>query len=148
APKCELAVRLEGGLLATRCSPSAAAETVKRLALAFLRLTAERSEPPRRMRALVMAIGEVAIFAEAGLAAAQAPGRLTPQARPPIGLISLREQAQSAFGVGLAFGRIDAAALARLAELSERHGDGTLRTTPWRALLLTGVGASEAKARI
>jgi sulfite reductase beta subunit-like hemoprotein len=31
-----------------------------------------------------------------------------------------------------------------LADLSERHGDGNLRTTPWRALLLTSIAASDA----
>ena len=50
-------------------------ETVKALALAFLRLSAQRSEKPRRMRALVMAVGEEAIFAAAGLTAAHTPPR-------------------------------------------------------------------------
>jgi precorrin-3B synthase len=31
-----------------------------------------------------------------------------------------------------------------LAELSERHGDGTLRATPWRALLLAGIAVTDA----
>ena len=31
-----------------------------------------------------------------------------------------------------------------LADLSERYGDGSLRTTPWRALLLTGIAAIDA----
>ena len=53
--------------------PSTVAENVKALALAFLRLSAERSEPPRRMRALVMAVGEEAIFAEAGLCGTRVP---------------------------------------------------------------------------
>ena len=34
-------------------------------------------------------------------------------------------------------------ALHALADISERRGDGSLRTTPWRALLLTGVSASD-----
>jgi precorrin-3B synthase len=138
----EFGVQLEGGLLATRCSPSTVAETVKRLALAFLRLTAERSDPRRRMRALVMAIGEEAIFTEAGLTAAPPAARLKPEANSANGLISLKDR--SALGVGLPFGRIEAGALSHLAALSERYGDGSLRTTPWRALLLTGIAASDA----
>jgi precorrin-3B synthase len=138
----EFAVQLEGGLLATRCSPSTVAETVKRLALAFLRLTAERSDPPRRMRALATAVGEEAIFAEAGLTAAPPAARLKPEANSANGLISLKDR--SAFGVGLPFGRIEAKSLQALADISERYGDGGLRTTPWRSLLLTGVAASEA----
>jgi precorrin-3B synthase len=112
------------------------------LALAFLRLSAQRTDPPRRMRALVMAVGEEAIFAAAGLTAAHASARLTPEAKSPIGLISLGDQAQSVFGVGLPFGRIEADALYALADISERYGD--LRTTPWRALLLIGVATADA----
>ena len=127
-----------------RCAHrSSLTETVKALALAFLRLSAQRSEKPRRMRALVMAVGEEAIFAAAGLTAARTPPRLTPEARSPIGLISLGYQARSAFGVGLPFGRIEANSLHALADISERYGDGSVRTTPWRALLLTGVSASD-----
>jgi precorrin-3B synthase len=59
-------------------------------------------------------------------------------------LISFVDQAQSAFGVGLPFGRIEAGALHALADLSDRYGDGSLRTTPWRALLLTGIAAADA----
>jgi precorrin-3B synthase len=141
----KLAVQLEGGLLATRCSPSTVAETVKCLALAFLRLSAERSDPPRRMRAPVMAVGEEAIFAEAGLAAALAFPGFAPEGKSSIGLISLADRARSAFGVELPFGRIDTDTLMRLADLSDHYGDGSLRTTPWRALLLTGIAAADAQ---
>jgi precorrin-3B synthase len=139
-----LAVHLDGGTFAAFCAPSALAETVKAFALAFLRLSAQRSEKPRRMRALVMAVGEEAIFAEAGLTTAQVSPGLTPEAKLPIGLISLGDQAQRAFGVGLPFGRIDTDALTRLADLSERYSDSDLRTTPWRALLLAGISTSDA----
>jgi len=52
-------------------------------------------------------------------------------------------RSRSAFGVGLPFGRIEADALNALADISERYGDGHVRTTPWRALLLTGIAAGE-----
>jgi precorrin-3B synthase len=137
-----LAVHLDGATLTANCAPSSLTETVRALALAFLRLSAQRTDPPRRMRALVMAVGEEAIFAAAGLTAAHASARLTPEAKSPIGLISLGDQAQSVFGVGLPFGRIEADALYALADISERYGD--LRTTPWRALLLIGVATADA----
>jgi precorrin-3B synthase len=137
-----LAVHLDGAMLTANCAPSSLTETVRALALAFLRLSAQRTDPPRRMRALVMAVGEEAIFAAAGLTAAHASARLTPEAKSPIGLISLGDQAQSVFGVGLPFGRIEADALYALADISERYGD--LRTTPWRALLLIGVATADA----
>ena len=72
----KLAVHLDGGTLAALCDRTSLAETVKALALAFLRLSAQRSEQPRRMRALVMAVGEEAIFAEAGLIAVHASAGL------------------------------------------------------------------------
>jgi precorrin-3B synthase len=140
-----LTVHLDGGTRAALCARSSLAETVKVFALAFLRLSAEGSEPPRRMRALVMAVGEEAIFTEAGLAAAHAPARLTDEGKSPIGLISLGDLERSAFGVGLPFGRIEADVLHALADISERYGDGNLRTTAWRALLLTGVAAADAE---
>ena len=70
----KLTVHLDGGMLAGLCHRSLT-ESVKALALAFLRLSAQRSEKPRRMRALVMAVGEEAIFAAAGLTAARTPPR-------------------------------------------------------------------------
>jgi sulfite reductase beta subunit-like hemoprotein len=59
-------------------------------------------------------------------------------------LISFADQVRSAFGVGLPFGRIEANELQALADISELYGDRTLRTTPWRALLLTGIAAADA----
>lgn len=137
----KLAVHLDGGALAGLCSPTTVAQTVKALALSFLRLAGEGGEKPRRMRALVMAVGEEEIFAEAGLTAQPSAGHQS-AAKSPIGFISLGYQARGAFGVGLPFGRIDADELHALAGISERYGDGNLRTTPWRALLLTGVAAA------
>ena len=136
------AVHLDGGTLAAFCAPSSLTEAAKAFALAFLRLSAQRSEKPRRTRALVMAVGEEAIFAEAGLIA-HAPIGLGSEAKLPIGFISLGYRSRSAFGVGLPFGRIEADALNGLADISERYGDGHVRTTPWRALLLTGIAAGD-----
>jgi precorrin-3B synthase len=96
------------------------------------------------MRELVLSLGEDAIFAAAGLAGVAAPLASRSDARSPIGFIPGRDK--GFFGIGLPFGRIDAETLASLADLSERFGDGTLRTTPWRALLLVGVAPSETEA--
>jgi precorrin-3B synthase len=62
-----------------------------------------------------------------------------------MGLISLGHQVKAAFGVGLPFGRMEAGALASLADLAERYGDAGVRTTPFRALLLTGIAAADEK---
>jgi precorrin-3B synthase len=135
----ELAVQLDGGAHGALCSAIRAPETVKALALAFVRLSTERRAPPRRMTALVEDIGEGAIFAAAGLTPVPITDGRRAKARAPIGFIQLPGRSSGAFGVGLAFGRIEPDALVRLADLSERYGDGTLRMMPRRALLLPGV---------
>ena len=143
-----LALQLDGGTqvaLCSRASPPTLVETVKALALAFLHLSSERRQPPRRMAALIGEIGEEAIFPAAGLTPIPIPDNPTPHARSPVGFIPNPNRAEGCFGVGLPFGRIDAGALAKLADLSERHGHGSLRTTPWRALLLPGVAAADSK---
>lgn len=140
-----LAVQLDGGPHAAPCSPSTLAATVKVLALAFLRPSSERREPPRRMAALMGGIGETAIFAAAGLNPVPLPNNKKVEARSPIGRIPIPARTAGAFGVGLPFGRIEATALIGLAALSERHGDGSLRTTPWRALLFAGVAPEAAQ---
>jgi precorrin-3B synthase len=141
-----LAVQLDGGTLATLCSPPALGETVKALALAFLHLSWERREPPHRMRALVMSVGEAAIFAAAGLTPVPMPSVPVSSAPSPVGFVLYPLESNGVFGVGLPFGRIEAEALSKLAELSERYGDRSLRATPWRALLLPGIAASDAEA--
>jgi len=134
-----LAVELDGCSQAELCLRGTLAETVEALALAFLRLSRERREPPRRMAALVDEIGAAAIFAAAGLTPVTMPDGSSAAPRDPIGFVPIPASAAGCFGVGLPFGRIEAAALIDLADLSERHGDGSLRATQWRALLLPGV---------
>ena len=141
----QLAVQLDGGTLAARCAPSVLAETVKALALAFLHESGERREPPRRTRALIMAVGEEAIFNAAGLTSVSLHS-VPPFGAPSlIGFVPYPGEATGEFGVGLSFGRIEAEALFNLADLSARYGDGSLRTTPWRALLLPGIGSANVE---
>ncbi len=71
------------------------------------------------------------IFTNAGLACNTQ--RLARQARSPIGKVP------GGFGIGVRYGMFDAAQLHRLADLATQHGDGTLRLTPWRALIVPGV---------
>jgi len=139
-----LAVTLDGCSQAELCLRGTLAETVKALALAFLHLSAERRVPPRRMAALVGEIGAGAIFAAAGLMSVAMPDGASAAPCDPIGFVPIPASAAGTFGVGLPLGRIETAALIGLADLSERHGDGTLRATPWRTLLLPGVTPESA----
>jgi precorrin-3B synthase len=141
----QIAVQLDGGLHGVLCEPSSIGGAVKSLALAFLSLSPKRSERPRRMRALVAAVGEDAIFAQAHLAAVPLPPAPGPVIRSSIGLISLVDRAESVFGIGLPFGRIDASELICLADLAERYADGCVRTTMRRALLLCGIALGDGE---
>lgn len=119
------------------CAPQQAAEAVRRL----LALCAD---PPRRMREAVAALGSAQIFAAAGLEeSAAAPPRPLPQ---PIGFLPVAGDGQGAFGLGAPFGLIDVGRLAALADLAQRHGDGRLRPTPWRTVVIAGVDIAEAPA--
>jgi precorrin-3B synthase len=139
----KVALTLDGGALVALCPAAEAVASVKAVALAFLALAAPRPERTTRMRALVVAVGEAAMFAAAGLAAEHVPASQA-TAASPIGFIPYSGAAHGAFGAGLPFGRIEADALSALADLAEEFGDGGLRTTPWRVLLLPGIQPSDA----
>ena len=62
----------------------------------------------------------------------------------PIGFIRFPELRRGAFGLGLPFGALHTATLTTLADLAIRFGDGMLRLTPWRAVLIGGVAESDA----
>jgi precorrin-3B synthase len=139
-------LRLPGGDVLACCTPDATPEAARRLALAFMALAPQCPAPPRRMRALVQALGAGRVFAEAGLPAR--PDDQTPQGtdRPPIGFRAYAGGDRGAFGLGLPFGQISAAQLQALAGLAAAFGAGSLRTTPWRAVLLPGVATGRADA--
>ena len=138
-------VEIAGADAAAECSLIEAASVVRRVALAFIALAGRAAHPPRRMRELARAVGAAAVFAEAGLSAADFHKAPRPAPRS-IGFVAVPGRPCGAFGIGLPFGQIEAATLTALADLAERHGDGTLRMTPWRALLIAGVDAKEEAA--
>lgn len=133
--RCE--VGLDGGKLAAPTGPAQAAEVARPLAHAFLEL----GGAPARMRELVAELGEAAVFAAAGL---DGVPETPPDPAPPAPAGFLPDV--GVFAVALPFGTIAANALARLADTAERYGEGSIRLTPWRALLLPGVADSDASA--
>jgi precorrin-3B synthase len=119
-------------------------DIASRLARAFLRLGSQLTEPPRRMRGLIESCGAGAIAGLAGL-------RLGPPRKSgaieepcPVGLLRVNER--YCFGVGAAFGRLDAYMLDAAARAAEIFGTGEIRLTPWRALIVPFVQAEEAGA--
>ena len=130
-------VVLPGGFTVVAPAPL---QAVQALTQAFLR-QAERITPrPARMRALLAAIGAEAVFAEAGLRME----RVAPAYPAPGASVG---KMPDAFGLGLAFGVQDGAMLRRAAELAERFGNGVLRTTRARSLVVMGVGETPASRR-
>jgi precorrin-3B synthase len=139
-------LRLPAGNGLACCTLDAAPGAARRLVLAFIALAPRCPSPPRRMRALVQALGAGRVFAEAGLPTR--PDDQAPQGtdQAPIGFRAYAGGDRGAFGLGLPFGQISAAQLQALAGLAAAFGSGDLRTTPWRAVLLPGVAAGQADA--
>ncbi len=136
-----------GAPLAAEVTEGDVIEAVVRLAEAFLDLSNRCASQPRRMRALVSDIGCAPFFATAGLYNL-APVSPLPSPRT-IGWLAYSaysEGMQGGFGLGLMFGAMTASLLAVLADLAEEYGDGTLRLTPWRALVLPGIVEHDAPA--
>jgi precorrin-3B synthase len=125
-------IALAGADKMARVGPDQAVESVRCLARVLA------ASGIRRMRTFVSAIGAPGVFTAASLeAGTPAPGRAP---RSSIGWLA----DLNVFGVGLPFGCLSAESLAALAGLAELHGDSTLRTTPWRVLLLPGVAELKA----
>jgi precorrin-3B synthase len=66
----------------------------------------------------------------------------TPRELKAIGWLPYRDGEHGAFGVGLPYGATTSAVMTALALLAKQYADGTLRVTPWRALVLPGVPAA------
>jgi precorrin-3B synthase len=130
-------LRLGGGDALARCAPEEAVPAATRLARGFGALA-----PARRMHAAVARHGAAAILAAAGLDVI--PDTRPPPAPPlPVGLLP-----GPVLGVAPPFGQLRAEQLLALADLAAIQGDGTLRVTPWRALLLPGVTEAGAAAAL
>ncbi|MGI3778047.1 MAG: hypothetical protein ACRYGC_12215, partial [Janthinobacterium lividum] len=144
-------VRLDGGTHALAVPPADAATAALALARAFATLAPAADTPDAgphhapRMRDLVHARGEAAVFAAAGLPAplpAPPAGQGT-DPPPDVGPLRYPGTARGGLAVAPAFGQTDAAALHALAALSERLGDGRVRLSPSRTLLIAGVAAHD-----
>ena len=118
------------------------ADVAVRLAVAFMNEARDCEAPLRRMGALVAMRGAAGLWRAAGLA----PTHQTPRAFMPPQPLGHHTLGVSGFlGLGLAFGRLSAGDLAWLADMAQTHGSGEMRLTPWRAILLPGVGVLAAQ---
>lgn len=121
--------------------PELAADTV----LAAMRLCAASSG---RMDALVERLGRRQVVedleARVGARFERAAGSEAqpwpaPGPCPPLGVRPERRPDRVYVDVSTPLGRLDADALAGLAAVAREHGDGRLRLTPWRTVLVPGV---------
>lgn len=131
-------IRLGGGDAVATCGVEEAVGAATRLARHFATLA-----PARRMRHAVAAHGSTGMLEAAGLVARPEAGPLPARSPDAVGLL-----AGPVLGVAAPFGQLQAVQLAALADLAERQGDGTLRVTPWRVLLLPGVGDTAMAAAL
>jgi precorrin-3B synthase len=133
--------------LAARCAPAEAGDVAARLGLAFLALTGAGEGTARRMRALVERERAEAVFAKAAL---RAEPYKRPQRRPALrDVLGAREfGAAVVVGAAAAFGEIDAVRFKALIENVRALGASSLRLTPWRAFLITGLDRSGAESLV
>ena len=142
------AVYLAGDdMLAAQCASDETGDVAARLGLAFLVLTGAGEGTVRRMRALVERERAEAIFAKAAL---RAEPYKRPQRRPALRdvLGAHAYGAKFVVGAAAAFGEIDAVRFKALIENARALGASSLRLTPWRAFLITGLDGSGAESLV
>ena len=122
-------------------------DAVWRLLSAFLSWAGQVSPAPR-MKAMVAACGTEAVFDAAGLRGEKYPESIAnkPSKRPHPGFMRVPGSIDGCFLIGTAFGGLEAERLANLADLARTFSDGTIRLTPWKAVVLPGVSRSHAPA--
>jgi precorrin-3B synthase len=142
------AVYLAGDdLLAAQCAPEETADVAAGLGLAFLVLAGAGEAALRRMRALAKRCGADAIFAKAAL-------RAKPCERPQRRALLLDVLGAHAYGaefvvgVAAAFGEIDAVRFKASIERAQALNASSVRLTPWRAFLITGLDGGGAESLV
>lgn len=126
------------------CGADTLPEIAARLASAFLLLRSSMAEPPRRMASLIASCGAHAIAKAAGLCLTGSPGHGSITEPRPIDLIGFN--GKHCFGIGVVFGALDANMLDVAATAASKFGNGEIRLTPWRALIIPHVAEDQASA--
>lgn len=136
--------RANEAYLLGRCQASEIADIAAQLARAFLKLASQLSKPPGRMRGLIEKCGPAVLAGLCGMLVFS-PRSPRSVAEPcPVGL--LRLDGSYCFGAAAAFGHLDADMLDAIASAAETFGNGEIRLTPWRALILPLTGAETIDA--
>jgi precorrin-3B synthase len=144
----KLAVFLAGDdALAAQWPPGETGEIAARLGLAFLTLAGAGEAAPRRMRALVKQAGASAVYAKAGCE--PRPTARSQRRAVLTDILGVREFGGAVVvGAAAPFGEIDAVRFRALTERAHTLGASSLRLTPWRAFLITGLGQQGAESLV
>jgi precorrin-3B synthase len=120
-------------------------ETALAFAGAFTSLRARNGRPLRRMHDLIKIVGLPAIlsscpsFGRRSTKSWGAHGNVDSRARPDPDAVGFADS--HVFGAAAPFGSLHADQLALLADLANRHAEGELRLTPWRAILIPAIAS-------
>ncbi len=118
------------------CTPAETPQALLSLARFFLRANARRREPAGRLAPVLAQLGAEAFQRQAIAWRSEAPAPPEPRHQH-----ELLAQRRGWLGVGVPFGRLNGAMLSELIAVAEECGDGSLRLTPQRRVLLPGVDA-------
>ena len=141
-----VALDLAGTGLGAECKVENATETIRKIALAFIELSRSCSEKPRRMRHLLEVVGADAILQKSGVEPAKFNKFKSIISTEYFMYNEYNTIKEGFIGVELPFGQCSVATLGRLAVLSSEYGDGTVRMTSWRALIVSGISKGSAEA--
>jgi precorrin-3B synthase len=122
------------------------AETALTLAAAFCSLRTRHLTPARRMRDLIEKVGTSPIAALCpglGRASTNEKARMDVDGRNRSGHDTVGLIVDNVFGVAAPFGSLGVEQLALLSDLAERHAEGELRLTTWRAILMPAIVPGE-----
>lgn len=141
------AIALDGGDWRAALPVRDVEDAVRRLLSAFLSWAGDVSPAPR-IKAMVAACGAEAVFDAAGIRGERLPASnlRKPSKRPRPGFTPVPGSVNGCFLIGAAFGGLEAETLADIADLARTFSDGTIRLTPWKAVVLSGVSRSDAPA--
>lgn len=143
----QFAVRI-GGVAGGVIAIDDVAETALALVAGFISLRTRSAATARRMRDLVEALGADAITASCATLAggyAEANAQQHTAGADRAGQDAVGRIADDVLGIAAPFGCLHYTQLALMADVAEHSGDGELRLTPWRAILIpaTASGALE-----
>ncbi len=115
------------------------------LVMAVLERFLEVASPEQtRMRHVLEAMSSAAFIAPLAVDLRHGPFAIQAAGGDCLGTYPQHQAGRVFVGAAPPLGRLDPVMLRGLAQLAERHGDGTLRLTPWQSVIVPNVAAADA----